>query len=1420
MMKRKEFVLVGVILFLCFFHLSSYATVINIPGQYSTIQAGIDNASAGDTILVASGTYIGEGNRDIDFGGKQLVVMSAGGAAGTILNCESESWGPYYRGFIFQNGEDTASKVIGFTIFKGGGTDYGGGIFCTNGSSPTIANCMIDSGYANLGGGGIACTQEADPYVINCRITNCLTDYRGAAIAVLGSSPTFRDCFLYRNYASEAAGIYCLASYFFQPEGICEPVFYNCILDSNYASYGSAIMSYDSANPAFYNCTFYQNSAMTASLLYARKATASFENCITMSHTDYGTYSENGVLVYCDSATATPSFDCCDHYNNDPGNWNGCISGFGSINGNFTSDPLFCDAENDDFNLQVMSSCLPGGNSCGILIGAGDDGCGGYEGPYWYVATDGDDITGNGSSITPFATIQKAIDMANTADIVYVLSGTYSGPGNRDIDFKGKSILVRSDNGADHTFIDCDSARGFLFDDNEDTTSVLDGFTIFEAAEEAIYCDGSSPLIQHCILEQSVRGIICRDSASPIIRYCDIQDNEHPDGYEGGGVGVGAGVYCISGIDPNTESNPVFEQTKFINNRASFGAAVYTHNSQPEFRNCLFLENGYPDTMTSNGGAVYVADNDGPYFYQCTFYGNLSSTGSVVGAQLTATVTFENCIMSYNQVRDSMGQIIYCQDYADISLLYCDIYGNTGGDITGCIDTSLVMYGNFSAEPIFCDTTTDLFTLHGHSPCVRNSPLNLSGAHIGAYEPTCEGPVWIVATDGDDVMGVGSYAEPFRTIQRGVDACGPGDTVMMREGEYTGFGNRNVTFIGNNIVITSYYGADSTTINLENNSRAFELTSGEDTTMIIRGLTIRGASEAAIYCDSASPTITECWFMYNIKSIDLWGSSDAHINSCFFVDNAHTGLDASGVNCHFSSPIIELSHFEGNRTFSGGAIYAAGEGADPLIRYCLFIKNGHDLYQTSHGAAIEAFMDAYPQIEYCTFFGNQADYGPALYTQDADMAISNSIIAYNLDDAPLGGGPTYCLGSSDDITVSCSNVFGNRGGDYTNKISGDELLNNNISANPLFCDTATGHYSLAANSLCLGANNNCGMQMGAVGEGCADIANTPVGSDVPVAPCDGFSMLFENVTTEGNTDVIEQTDGPAPPSGIATMPMDPQTYYNIVTTADYNGEIVISLEYDEANLACPEYHLSLYHHDGVDWIDITTSRDIINNIITGITTSLSPFIMAQDTANEAPGLFSRLEPVDSSSHEPVEIDFVWNKSVDPDTDPVTYLLNIQTNALDTTIELSDTLCTFDFGALGLPEGDWGVNWGVVANDTYDSTVCSDGDGYFVLNVATGVDDQTTNLPTSFALHQNYPNPFNPTTDIRYELPVRSTVTLEIYNITGQLVKQLVNESQPAGYYTVSWDGLNSNGDKTSSGIYLYRLVTETFTANKKMLLLK
>ncbi len=154
-----------------------------------------------------------------------------------------------------------------------------------------------------------------------------------------------------------------------------------------------------------------------------------------------------------------------------------------------------------------------------------------------------------------------------------------------------------------------------------------------------------------------------------------------------------------------------------------------------------------------------------------------------------------------------------------------------------------------------------------------------------------------------------------------------------------------------------------------------------------------------------------------------------------------------------------------------------------------------------------------------------------------------------------------------------------------------------------------------------------------------------------------------------------------------------------------------------------------------------------------------------------------------------------------------------------------------------------INSAPVVNNFYSDTTVSDSNAYWYYIVATysstgyqaqsigsakavgyfrpgsGIDSEDK-LPTQFALAQNYPNPFNAQTIINYSLPMSGKVTLDVFNVLGQKVVTLVDGYQEAGYKSVIWNGRDSKGQLTSSGVYFYRLATPEKNITKQMLMLK
>ena len=162
----------------------------------SGIQEGIDLAVDGDTVFATPAIYTGEGNKEIDFAGKSVVLTSTDGPDSTIINCELSG-----RAFCFQTGETEDAVVDGFMIRNGFHAAVGGAVKCLN-SDPTISHNVLTSNSASLGG-AIYCS-NSEAVIVNNTITgNTAYGYQGVGGGVycLGSSPQIINNIFWANAA-------------------------------------------------------------------------------------------------------------------------------------------------------------------------------------------------------------------------------------------------------------------------------------------------------------------------------------------------------------------------------------------------------------------------------------------------------------------------------------------------------------------------------------------------------------------------------------------------------------------------------------------------------------------------------------------------------------------------------------------------------------------------------------------------------------------------------------------------------------------------------------------------------------------------------------------------------------------------------------------------------------------------------------------------------------------------------------------------------------------------------------------------------------------------------------------------------------------------------------------------------------------
>jgi predicted outer membrane repeat protein len=301
------------------------------------------------------------------------------------------------------------------------------------------------------------------------------------------------------------------------------------------------------------------------------------------------------------------------------------------------------------------------------------------------------------------ATIQAGLNAASAGDIVLVASGTYTGTENRDLDFAGKNVTLMSVSGQLSTTIDCEGlGRAFFFHSGEDTTALVEGFTITNAAADtgaAVLCrTGSSPKLQHCTFRGNTAtvygGAVCCRASSPILWFCLFEEN---DAVGGPGTGGGA-ISCLAGAGPavrgctftgNTAANfggavscaashPVLRGCEFTGNIAGTtgGGAVFCGvGSAATFTGCVFVDN-----FASNMGGAIQTQNSSITVTDCGFYENAAGIGpSGLGGALTLHYTssgqFSGCTFAGNFA--NVGGAVECFDHADATFTNCTFAANT-----------------------------------------------------------------------------------------------------------------------------------------------------------------------------------------------------------------------------------------------------------------------------------------------------------------------------------------------------------------------------------------------------------------------------------------------------------------------------------------------------------------------------------------------------------------------------------------------------------------------------------------------------------------------------------------------------------------------------------------------------------------------
>jgi len=379
-----------------------------------------------------------------------------------------------------------------------------------------------------------------------------------------------------------------------------------------------------------------------------------------------------------------------------------------------------------------------------------------------------------------FPTIQAAIDAAVDGDIILLSDGTFTGNGNRDLDYLGKAIALQSQSGNSGTcVIDCqgsaaDPHRAVRFVSGEPAGAMLIGVTItgghvFDPEYgSAFRCsNGSAPTIRCCDVSDNHGTAVYADlHCSLVFSDCRFTGN---DGGPAGAIFINEGGLSISGCDfianeAEWRAAAIFAlatdaelaSCQFIGNVTREASAVeFNGGGEISISDCLFRDNA----CTANGGAVvfwicgpnvlerctfagntaasgcaavYARKVVATYARNCTFWGNACPDGTIFADSYTFVL--ENCLLAGATEGPAVSSP---DDCAELSC--CDLHGNAGGDWVGAIADQYGIQGNISADPLLCDPANGDFHLDSASPCVPFSPQNPTCDLVGAWPVGCGG---------------------------------------------------------------------------------------------------------------------------------------------------------------------------------------------------------------------------------------------------------------------------------------------------------------------------------------------------------------------------------------------------------------------------------------------------------------------------------------------------------------------------------------------------------------------------------------------------------------------------------------------------------------------------------------------------------
>jgi parallel beta-helix repeat protein len=670
--KMNRAVIQNLIILACFIS-PALGEVHLVPVDYATIQVAIDDCKDGDTIIITPGIYTGDGNRDIDFKGKAITVMSEEGPETCIIDCAS-SKDRQHRGFDVYSNTDVYAILDGFTIKNGYVDEAGGGVLC--GTNALVRNCVLVNNNAEHGGGIYA----GESIVSNCVIA-FNTASKGGGIYATRGSPFFINCTIIGNRAlGQGGGIAC--GY----RGTTTMT--NCIIVGNRAELGNQLWAHNegralpSMDIKVRNCCIQSDSCADIGQdqclrIFTGMMKHDLEDIIYSSNPRFVNPEGSDYRLHPDSpcvdagtniiSIELPSTDIYGNPRISDGDRDGnSLPDIGAYEvprpdqsyiwsstaqlefvaaadgpnpesqilniKNLGLETLRWTIQNDSNWLQVtpnngsteqtsidvvvgvdISNLESGKYTCDLIV-SGENALNSPQTiPVMLYLTKAIKVP------SQYATVQDAVDAANPYDTIVIADGIYQNPESAEIKLGAKPITLSSENGPSNCIIDTKLnliplSHAVIFDDERSDSTILNGLSI-----KSISCDRISPKIRNCyISNNSTNTGIYLLWSDAIITNCYISNCK-------------PGIFC-------KWSDPIISECALQNNN---GNALYCTSGSPQVFSCDISNN------TASAISTYYCLESQITDCHFTNNGRVEKAPSVIG-NISGYLKFENCTVSNN----------------------------------------------------------------------------------------------------------------------------------------------------------------------------------------------------------------------------------------------------------------------------------------------------------------------------------------------------------------------------------------------------------------------------------------------------------------------------------------------------------------------------------------------------------------------------------------------------------------------------------------------------------------------------------------------------------------------------------------------------------------------------------------------------